>query len=181
MKYAGVPYCFKIFMMLEAQKKGFDKVIWIDSGCYALNNPESLFDILYKDDAIMQTYYCNNNYSAMVFQNTIEMLNSITKCNLHNATYIESVVFELNMQSAHVKEFIKEYYDMVRQGYPFFSIFPEEIVFSALFQKEEYKNLITRDYSIQKKLKIHETKMNEEQAKSNGYYFHHKDYSKYKT
>jgi hypothetical protein len=181
MKFAGVPYCFKIFMMLEAEKKGFDKVIWIDSGCYALNNPEALFDILYKDDAVMRTVNYNNNYNAMVFQNTIKMLNSITKCNLHNAIYIETIVFGLNMQSIHVKEFIKEYYDMVRQGYPFFSIFPEEIVFSALFQKEEYKGLITRDYSIQSKLKIHETIMNETQAKNDGYYFHHKDYSKYKT
>ncbi len=180
MKYAGVPYCFKIFMMLEAYKKGFDKVIWIDSGCYALNNPEALFDILYKEDAIVKTYHSNNNYNAMAFQNTIEILNSITKCNLHNAIYLETIVLGLNMASVHVTQLIKDYYDMVRLGYPFFSTFPEEIVLSALFQKEEYKDLITRDYSIQCKLQIHENKMAEEQAKNAGYYFHHKDYSKYK-
>jgi hypothetical protein len=181
MKYAGVPYSFKIFMMLEAHKKGFDKVIWIDSGCYALNNPESLFDILYKDDAIIKTFHYNNNYNAMVFQNTIEILNRITKCDIHRAHYIETIVFGLNMQSAQVKELIKEYYDMVRLGYPFFSIFPEEIVLSALLQKEEYKDLITRNISVTCKLQIHETKMNEEQAKNGGYFFHHKDYSKYKN
>jgi hypothetical protein len=181
MKYAGVPYCFKIFMMLEAQKKGFDKVIWIDSGCYALNNPESLFELLYKDDAVMKTIDSNNNYTAMVFQNTIEMLNRITKCNMRNAIYLETIVFGLNMDSTRVKELIKEYYNMVRLGYPFFSIFPEEIVLSALFQKEEYKGLITSNQLIKGKLQIHEKNMNEEQAKNNGYYFHHKDYSKYKT
>jgi predicted unusual protein kinase regulating ubiquinone biosynthesis (AarF/ABC1/UbiB family) len=35
-------------MMLEAEKKGFTKVIWIDSGCYALNNPEPLFTAFYE-------------------------------------------------------------------------------------------------------------------------------------
>src|ERR1700722_14842938 len=29
--YVGVPYSFKVFMMLEAYKLGFNKVLWIDS------------------------------------------------------------------------------------------------------------------------------------------------------
>jgi hypothetical protein len=45
-KYAGVPKCFKIFMMLEAQKIGFDKVIWIDPECYCINNLIMLKNIL---------------------------------------------------------------------------------------------------------------------------------------
>ena len=52
MKYIGVPYCFKIFMMMEAKKRGFDKVIWIDAACYALNNPEILFDMLDECDVV---------------------------------------------------------------------------------------------------------------------------------
>jgi len=33
----------KIFMMLEAKKKGFDKVIWIDACCIAINNLDNIF------------------------------------------------------------------------------------------------------------------------------------------
>jgi peptidoglycan/xylan/chitin deacetylase (PgdA/CDA1 family) len=46
MKYCGIPYSFKIFMMLEAVKLGFEKIIWIDAACYCVNNPKRLFDLL---------------------------------------------------------------------------------------------------------------------------------------
>jgi len=180
MKYVGVPYCFKIFMMLEAYKKGFDKVIWIDSGCYALNNPEQLFNVLYHDDALIKTVDSNNNYNAMTLESTMCLLNRITNSELQNAKYIETIVFGLNLESIKVKSLIKEYYEMVKLGYPFFSIFPEEIVLSSLFNKNKYKNLLT-NYSIKNKLHVSEKTMDENSARKNGYYFHHKDYSKYKS
>jgi hypothetical protein len=180
MKYIGVPYCFKIFMMLEAYKKGFDKVIWLDSGCYALNNPEPLFNVLYKDDALIKTIDSNNDYDAMVLENTMYLLNRITKTDLHNAKYFESIVFGLNLESKQIKNLIKEYYEMVKLGYPFFSIFPEEIVLASLFNKNKYKDLITNN-PIKNKVQIHEKRMNEESAKNCGYYFHHKNYSNYNT
>jgi hypothetical protein len=178
MKYAGVPYCFKIFMMLEAQKKGFDKVIWIDSGCYALNNPEKLFDILTEENTLIKTINSNNNYSAMVLQQTIRLLNYITKTDLQDAFYIETIVFGLNLESEIIKNIIKDYYEMVKLGLPFFSIFPEEIVFAALFNKPEYRGLLKQNPE-KKKVQIHEKKMNTETARKNGFYFHHKDYIKY--
>jgi hypothetical protein len=184
MKYAGVPYCFKIFMMLEAQKKGFDKVIWIDSGCYALNNPEKLFDILYKDDTIINTIdntnNYNNNYNAMVLPQTIKLLNILNRNNIHNAHYIETIVFGLNLESEIIKDLIKEYYEMVKMGWPFFSIFPEEIVFSSLFNKQKYKFLLN-DNPEKRRLQIHEKHMDNKLAKHCGYFFHHRDYTKYET
>jgi hypothetical protein len=183
MKYIGVPYCFKIFMMLEAKKLGFDKVIWIDSGCYAINNIENLFDVLYKKDILIEIqrpiHNPINHYYNMVFPNTMQLLNKINNNNLIDSSYLQTIVFGLNLKSELIKNIIKEYYEIVKLGYPFFSIFPEEIVLSSLFNKSEYKHLIHND-SIQKKLYINEKIMNEETAKQNGYYFHHKDYSKYK-
>jgi len=179
MKYIGVPYCFKIFMMLESQKLGFDKVIWIDSGCYAINNPEDLFDVLYTNDTLMTTHKSNNHYNNMVFPNTMHLLNQINNNQLINSLYIQTIVFGLNLNSELIQNIIKEYYEMVKLGYPFFSIFPEEVVLSSLFNKSEYSHLI-HDNSIQKKLYINERIVDETVAKQNGYYFHHKDYSKYK-
>ena len=183
MKYIGVPYCFKIFLMLEAQKLGFERVIWIDSGCYAINNPQDLFEVLYKQDVLIKTINGGNNYDAMVFQNTISLLNQITGTDIHNAYYIESVVFGFNMTSSIIQKFIKDYYEMVKLGYPFFSIFPEEIVFTSLFNKPEYKILLETNLGkhVAQKTRIHENIMDETTAKSAGFYFHHKDYSKYKT
>ena len=176
MKYAGVPYSFKIFMMLEAEKKGFTQVLWIDSGCYALNNPEHLFTLLAKEDVLFHTIQ-SSHYDAMVLEPTLRKLNTLTECDIHTAKYIETIVFGFNMSSPVVKNIIKEYYDMVKLGYPFFSIFPEEIVLSSLLNKPEYAHLVSKSMIL---LQIHEKYMDTETARTAGYFFHHKDYSKYK-
>jgi hypothetical protein len=180
MKYAGVPYAFKVFMMLEAEKKGFTKVLWIDSGCYALNNPEPLFAALDTSAVVAKTVQSGNHWQAMVLPPTLRLLNHLTKTNLEEATYFETIVFGLHLSCPLVKNVIKDYYEMVRLGWPFFSIFPEEVVLSALFHKPAYRSLRPTD-PVNRLLQIHEKHRTEEQARSEGFYFHHKEYSKFKT
>ena len=181
MKYAGVPYCFKIFMMLEAKKKGFDKVIWIDSGCYSINNPIQLFDILDTQDTIIKTIAAQyNNYDAMCFSQTIDLLNSVNHNNIHDAAYIETIVFGFNMKSELINKIIADYYRMVELGFPFLSIFPEEIVLSSLFNKPEYKHLLYNQLES-KYLQIHEDNMKLSTAKHHGYFFLHRNYKKYSS
>ena len=65
---------------------------------------------------------------------------------------------------------------MVALGWTFFSVFPEEIVFSALFQKPEYREFLHNaheNYILQ----IHEKHASMEHAKRVGYYFLHRHYS----
>jgi hypothetical protein len=175
MKYIGVPYCFKIFMMLEAKKIGFKNVIWIDSSCYAINNPQELFDILDNEYTLCFTYPSGNNYNGMSFKETIGLLNSITNTNLHDASYIMTIVFGLNMDSEIIMKMIDDYYDMVKLGLPFLSIFPEEIVLSSIFNKPEYRNLLPKRY-INDRLQIHEHRLDIDSARQNGYFFYHRKY-----
>ena len=175
MKYIGVPYCFKIFMMLEAKKIGFKNVIWIDSSCYAVNNPQEMFDILEKDHIICMTNPYGNNYRGMSFKETISLLNTITNTNLQDASYIMTIVFGLNLDSDIIMKAIDDYYDMVKLGLPFLSIFPEEIVLSAIFNKPEYRVLLCKRF-INDRLQIHEDRLDMDSAKRNGYFFLHRKY-----
>lgn len=177
MKYAGVPYCFKIFAMLEAQNLGFDRVIWIDSACYCLNDPQPLFDTLDKDETILYTITHSNQYKSMCFSQTIDLLKKITNFNTDDAYYIQTVVFGLNLKSDIIKELIKEYYNMVDIGLPFLSIFPEEIVLSSLFNQPKYKHLMYNQPIIHR-LRVDEG-IDEETARNEGYFFQHKSYKKY--
>jgi hypothetical protein len=178
MKYVGVPYCFKIFMMLETEKKGFDKVLWIDAACYALNNPQPLFDFIRKNNVVVRKIEAKyNNYDAMSFRETIRLLNTITNTDIHDADYLETIVFGLNLECDVVKKLIADYYELVKLGYPFFSIFPEEIVLSSLFNKPEYKYLLSPHFD---NIYIHEKNLDEFTARDIGYYFYQKDYSQYK-
>jgi hypothetical protein len=175
MKYAGVPYCFKIFMMLEAKKKGFSKVIWIDSGCYSINNPKLLFDILETEDTIFDYVKVGNRYDRMCLKNTNELLSALTNTDFNTAQYIITIVFGFNLESKKIQSIINEYYDMVKLGLPFFSIFPEEIVLSAIFNKPEYKTLFSNN-SERFKLQVFEKYSNIDHAKQNGIYFYHRTY-----
>lgn len=171
MKYAAVPYSFKIFMMLEAKKCGFDNVLWIDSVCYAINNPEPIFDKIKQNDAIFRSFSpncfeseaCNNT----VFPKTIEYINKLVNRDIRNDSLVNSIVFGLNLTSPHIIEVIKEYYEMVKIGLPFLSAFPEETVFASIFNKPEYR-FVVNDTS---KLYIHAAYASKERATHLGYYF----------
>ena len=179
MKYVGVPYCFKIFMMLEAKKLGFEKIIWIDAACYAVNNPDRLFDLLYEDDAIFRAFPPNcfqpDTYNNIIFPKTIDLLNNLFNRDVRNDITVNSIVFGLNLTSPKIMQFINEYYNMVQLGLPFLSCFPEEIVFSCIFNKSEYKYVFKhRNESV--KLYIHECYLNKLDAKNSGYYFVQRGY-----
>jgi hypothetical protein len=178
LKYMGVPYCFKIFMMLEAKKLGFKNIIWIDSGCVAINNPDVLFNLLEENGTLIDYIGSNNNYNEMVFKNTIDLLNSITKTDIHTAKYIPTIVFGFNLESKNIQKIIDEYYHMVKLGLPFMSIFPEEIVLTAIFNKPEYKYLLYDNPEL-KKIQINERHINKIDAKNSGYYFYHQNYKKF--
>lgn len=179
MKYAGVPYSFKIFMMLEAKKIGFERVIWIDASCYAVNNPERLFDIVKEDDAIFRAFRpncfrpdtCNN----IVFPKTIELLSKLVNRNIRDDTNINSIVFGLNFNSSKINGFINEYYEMVKLGLPFLSSFPEEIVFTSIFNKPEY-NYVFKNRDEMFKLYINGCYLTNNEATHKGYYFVQREY-----
>ena len=179
LKYIGVPYCFKIFMMLEAKKLGFENVIWLDAACYAVNNPERLFEILNEDEVIFRDFPPNcfqpNACNNMVFPKTIELMNSLVNRDIRNDNNINTIVFGLKLTSEKIKKFIDEYYEMVKLGLPFLSSFPEEMVFSSIFNKPEFKYVFNGG-GIRNMLYIHEWYNNKEQAKNNGYYFVQRQY-----
>lgn len=163
-------------MMVEANKLGFEKVIWLDAACYAVNNPQRLFDVLETDDAIFRQFWPYTpgflTYENTVFKETIQILNNVTNGNLVNSINVCSVVFGLNFASDKINKFIEEYYEMVKIGTPFLSYYPEEVVITSLFNKDEYKYLFyNRNESLM--LFIHENYVgnNNENAKNYGYYF----------
>lgn len=147
MQYVAVPYCFKIFMMLEAEKMGFSKVIWIDSACMAIQSPGRLFSVLDVQDSLFFSMDKGSAfYENVAFPKTIELLNEITGTDVRDARYVCTIVFGLNLGSPKIRGFIEEYYEMVKRGLPFLSTYPEEIVISAIFNKPEYQYLHYRNY-----------------------------------
>jgi len=181
MKYVGVPYSFKIFMMLEAEKRGFQKVIWIDAACYAVNHPQHLFDHLTNHDAVFRWFPPNifqtNTCDNIVYPIIVDQFNQCFERDIRNDKNVNSIVFGLNFASDKIQEWIKKYYQMVEKGWPFLSSFPEEIVFTALFNSPEYEYVFSPLESWHKQLYINEHYLSAETASQHGYYFLQRIYS----
>ena len=179
MKYAGVPYSFKVFAILEARNKGFEKVIWIDAACYAVNNPQRLFDMLDENNVIFRWFYPNQfetvpgkiTYDGEVLPQTIDLLNKLTEKDIRNDFNVNSIIFGLNLTLDIVNDFIADYYEMVKLGLPFLSTYPEETVFATIFNKPKYKHVFNYHNHEISKLYINEHYQDKSQAKSNGYFF----------
>jgi hypothetical protein len=179
MKYVAVPYSFKIFMIMEATKLGFERVIWIDAACYAVLNPEPLFETLGINDAVFRSFPPNcfqpNSCDNTVLPKTIELLNSLFKRDIRNDTIVNSIVFGLNLNSQTIINFVNEYYEMVKLGLPFLSCFPEEVVFGCIFNKPEYKHILTKTNEM-RNLYINEIYFGKHHAGPGGFFFMQRHY-----
>lgn len=176
MKYAGVPYVFKIFMMLEAKKAGFGKVIWLDAACRAINNPEALFRLLDETDLVCRMFepdtFQPKTCENVVLPKTIELLSGLVGRDIRGDVHVNSIVFGLNLTSPTADQFVREYYEMARLGLPFLSGFPEEIVFATILNKPDYGHLLARRHDM-RNLYVHEVDVgyDVDYARLSGFYF----------
>jgi hypothetical protein len=139
-RYAGVPYCLKIFMLIEAQKLGFNKLLWIDSACLPIRDPTPLFQ--WMDQTGIYFHQNRENLLAYILPSTRQLLKDLTGTDVVHAIRIRAALFGLKMDSPLAKELIEDYYRMVELGTPFLSCFPEEFVLAALLGKLRYPTLL---------------------------------------
>ncbi len=131
-QYAGVPYCFKIFALLEAKKLGFSKALWIDAALQPLKNPEPIFDVIAKNGSFFE---CRKNGNRYLLPSTQQVILKETGIDMYNTKSVRARVIGLDFNAPQVEDLIREYYRLVRLGTPFISCFPEEHVLGALVAK----------------------------------------------
>jgi hypothetical protein len=176
-KHTAVPYCFKIFTMLEAYKLGFNHVLWIDAACYPLREMEPLFEIIERDGALLNWFNSPSDSKGYIFPQTRSLLMQLTGVDVLNAKFINSIVMGLKMDTPEAGDFVNAYYQFVRMGTPFFSCFPEEFVFTAIINQSRFQNW-TRNhppYLIRGSIENKDDSLEEfEKARQTGVYFYHR-------
>ena len=162
-KYAGIPYGFKIFAMMEAQKKGFNSVIWLDSALCPLNDPAPLFEELENTGAVFSLHPVESNLLLPVARNSIYQLTGV---DLHKVGRPHAGVFGLYMEHPLAKEFINTYYIFAENGYPFFAVIPEEFAWAGILGQRQFAS-----WFVQKPVHsfiTYPTKANQRQARKRG-------------
>ncbi len=135
-QYSGVPYAFKIFTLLEAQKKGFQKILWIDASFLPLKDPSPLFECIEKYGCFLKKH---TPFTKFILPKTRSLIKDISGVDVLKTDYVSAQIIGFDMESPLAKEFITEYYRLVEIGFPFISCFPEEYVFSSIIGKEPSK------------------------------------------
>jgi len=170
-QYVGVPYSFKIFLMVEAQKLGFNKVLWIDAACYPLRDPAPLFEWI--DRVGIYYNYGNNEVSKFfILPQTRSLLSELAHADISQKIF--SIVFGLKMDTPSTQLLIEEYYKCAELGTPFLSCFPEEFVLSAILTKIKNPEWIPADKHF-KWLSItadDDTPEKIQKAKHDGFFFY---------
>ena len=141
MRYAAVPYSFKIFLMEEARQLGFRYVLWLDSRLIPMRSPDPIFAHIKKHHAFLV------NDRLMVRMNfltySLESLENLLGINPLHYPRIATPVFGLDMDFSSVRNLVKDYYLCCEDGLTFLSVFPEEHVLSAIVgkYKKDFKYL----------------------------------------
>ncbi len=166
-QYCGVPYCFKIFALLEASKLGFSKVLWVDSAFIPLRDPTPLFDWIEKEGSFLKIH---ESFKKFILPKTKEYIQKLTNVDVLDSRYVSAQIIGFDLRRPLSQEFIDKYYKMVELGFPFFSCFPEEYVFSSIvgqkpteWKEQPYQDLVFSEVKPRGKTLS--------QAKKEGFFF----------
>ena len=175
-QYVGVPYALKIFAMMEAQKRGFQKVLWLDSAAMPLRDPAPIFEWLEKKESFIHGWNAPPNFGMYVLPETRQLLKQLTGVDVLHSFYINSVIFGLKMDTKLTRDFIDSYFQMLQLGTPFLSCFPEECVFMAIYGQKKFKKN-WKKHRLDNVLKYQEADVPDsaeriEAARSNGFFFY---------
>lgn len=169
-RYAGVPYAIKIFMMMEAKALGFNKVLWLDSALWPVKNIDLFFHYIDEYGAVFHLYN-KSVQSGDIFLETRKKLRQLTGKDPCTSPHVWGAIFGLDFSKKKVKTLLKEYMSLVKLGTPFLSCCPEEAVLSCLLDKPDFKK-VKKNF----KLKIpfvcpEEMEPNIDQCAQKGFYF----------
>ena len=174
-KWAGVPYSFKLFMMMEAHQLGLQHLIWLDCALFPFKNPQSLFQRVRDEGSLMLH---RKHPSKEILPVTKSILEVTTQVDVSKARHVRMWVFGLDMGQRWAKTFLEQYTHLVQLGTPFISCYPEEFVISAL--AHAHKNnipslsdpLLVPSYGYGKIVKTHDQDAgNYWRAREDGYMF----------
>jgi hypothetical protein len=183
-KYFGVPYAFKFLALLEAEKLGFENLIWADSSFSFLKDPEPLFEEIEKNQALI-TFQCSGYAFEKNYQLDITR-NSILQC--INTDSIGDKVCQIggvaaglqgwSVSSKSYKKFKELFFECLKDGRPFISAAPEEIVMQCIFSNDEFENIVmtSKKFGSQNKLITIDHMMPISKAKNEGYYLYLKSH-----
>ncbi|MFZ4673539.1 MAG: hypothetical protein ACOYL1_04260 [Chlamydiia bacterium] len=143
-RYAGVPYAFKLFLVQEALMLGYEKVLWLDTAAWPMENLDPIFKMIELDGFFFDRGKPN---PLAMLPRVRQFLEEYCGKNLALERRVAGWIMGFSLRDPRVELFFKEYKKMVRLGFPFLSVNPEEGVITSILLKcgisvRDHKNLM---------------------------------------
>ncbi len=172
--YAGVPSAVKIFAMVEAHKRGFNKVLWLDCAMQAQRDITPIFDEIEKNEFVGHYFDPTESRSKLTLPATRRILEQCTSVDVVNVPHVVASVLGLKMDAPLAQSFIQNFYECVQLGTPFLSCLPEEFVYSAILGQSKYEHWMKTSLAFRQSLPgplYHRISRNRNVKDSHGYFF----------
>lgn len=176
-QYAGVPYCFKIFMMLEAKKLGFEKVLWLDSALLPLKDPTPFFNKIEQTGACWSLVNHYPESKKFILKSTEDIMKSLTGIDIIQRaehSYAWGTLLGLDLSTEKAMKFIDKFYQFVELGTPFLNGSPDEIVYTGILGMPEFRSWTSHGLPVTGVFQGSTLKERILKCKAAGYYFYYR-------
>lgn len=139
LKYAHIPYSFKVCFFNEVANIGYKKILWIDASVVPIVNLNSVFDQIEHDGYIVLDNWHNigpydNELSLNEYEISMDDAMSIRSCE------VSVVGFDLSSKLGTL--LFEDWYSYMKKPYGYFSSRPEQNALSIIFYKNNISNFI---------------------------------------
>lgn len=111
-----VPYTFKTYAMLEAYKKGYSLVLWLDASMWAIKNVDIVFDYIEKNNYILES--CGVSVGQYTNDTCLNAF-GITREQAFEMPMHSSGFTGLNLKNETSFEFLKQWHERAVEGTTF--------------------------------------------------------------
>lgn len=107
------PYAFKVWAFREAQRLGYDVVLWVDASCWAIKHPKPLFDIIARDGYLL--FDNGANVGDWCTDEAMALLNR-SREELRQIQMVACTIMGLDFRTGIGCEFLDHWQRMSQQG-----------------------------------------------------------------
>jgi hypothetical protein len=129
-----VPYAFKISAFEEAMHLGYTSALWLDARVVPLQNLNSVFNKIRKDDVYFRKSHFPFSKIPTVTSSLAEAL-KLSLADLWKVQHYATGVLGLNLKNPDVQNLLADWHNYAKNKIIFQSSFPEQVSFSVLIEK----------------------------------------------
>ena len=131
LKICHVPYAFKIAALQEAERYGYEQILWLDTALHPITNLEMIFNTIQEKGFFFTSVgFLSDNRKTHLVQAAFSL--GITTDHYDKIPHISSSILGLNMKNLQAVQLLKNWVVEAENVYPFITCWPEELSLSVI-------------------------------------------------